>query len=346
MQYNTAVLVVDSNRYSSFPAFLPHTEVHHMMSRTIDDLEVFLSKKTVSTARFDALLELDDYLSQKDFQRSVETCREALQTAIALESVGLKSKAHLKLSSALWKVGDSEGCLKHAFKGLYLCEQTGDTAGIAQAYCTLGIAYGIVDNHATALDFFEKSAKIAGTLGERLLLAHVLSNIGSVHRSLSDFPSALDNLNRSLEIFRQLGDDGLQGVSNILEAMAGVMVSQGEFEGALARINEALNIDERTGNLRGKTVALHNLGIIYLKWGRHADAVTHLRSSLALSERIQFLAQKADTHLMLSRAYQTIGETQEALHHLSMYHEFGKEQKRQYLRKGQAMVDGPWTTAN
>jgi tetratricopeptide (TPR) repeat protein len=301
------------------------------MSRTIDDLEVFLSEKTVSTARFDALLELDDYLSQKDFQRSVETCREALRTAIVLESLDLMAKAHLKLSTALWKVGDTDGCLSHALKGLHLCEQTGHSAGAAQAYCTLGIAHGILDNHAPALDFFEKSAKIAGTLGERLLLAHVLGNIGSVYRSLSDFPSALDNLNRSLEIFRQLGDDGLQGVSNILEAMAGVMVSQGEFEGALAKINEALNIDERTGNLRGKTVALHNLGIIYLKWGRHADAVTHLRSSLALSERIQFLAQKADTHLMLSRAYQTIGETQEALHHLSMYHEFGKEQKRQRL---------------
>jgi len=309
-----------------------------VMTRTVNELEVMLGQEMSPVDRFNLLLELDGHAAKTEFQRSADLCREALQIAMTLSDEALEANALLRLSTALWKVGDVEESRMHALRGLELCERMGDRRGIALACGSLGIAHGILEDYAVALDFFERSARIAEELGAELILAHALGNIGSVHRSLQEYPAALRYLSRSLAIHQQLGDAGMQGVSNMLQAIAGVMVFQGEFDGAVTKLNEALSNDERSGNLRGKVVGLHNLGVTYLKWGRHGDAITHLNSSLALSERTHLLSQKPETHLMLSRAYQAIGETDEAVHHMNLYRQFGKEERRQRLNSVPTMT--------
>ncbi len=295
------------------------------------DLSV-LSDQGASTDRFKALMGLNESLSQSEFQCSVQICEEALQIAIALGCKVSEANAHLKLATALWKTGEPERCRKHAVKGLAICELTGDRLGIAQGNCTLGIVHGILGDYSNALDFFELSIREAKAIGNDVILAHALGNIGSIYFNMQDLTSAIDYFELSLEINRQLGNEGLQGVSNTLEAIAGVLVEQGDHNAALHKIEEAMAIDERIGNLRGKAVALHNLGLTYYKWGRHRLAIAHLTRSLTLSEDIHFVTQKTETHFALASVYRAIGNHCEADHHLNRYLDFGKMERRQRIR--------------
>jgi tetratricopeptide (TPR) repeat protein len=305
------------------------------LKRSFSELELIISSEGTSVARFEALLEFGELTSSDDLQRSTDILKDALQTAVALSDSGLEATARLKLATALWKVGDLEECRKQALKGLDLCKRNGDLLGMAHANSSLGIAHGILDDHAVALEFFEKSLKLAEKACNELMAAHALGNMGHIHWCLSDHMASLNCFSKALSIFQNFGDEGLQGVSNMLKSIAGVQVGRGEFEGAVRKLLEALDIDERTGNLRGKVVALHNLGITHMKWGKHGEATDHLHRSLELAERIFYLALRPETHLMLSRAYEAMGETRKALDHIEIYNEFGKETRRKQLR----MVD-------
>lgn len=283
-------------------------------------------------ARFEALLELGELTSSDKLQRCAHILKDALQIAVALTDSRLEATARLKLATALWKVGDLEECRKNALKGFDLCKQNGDMLGISQANCTLGIAHGILDDHALALEFFEESVKFATKGGDDLYAAHALGNMGRIHSCLSDDTAALHCFSKALGIFQNIGDDGLQGVSNMLMFIAGVHVQKGEFEVGIYKMTEASEIDERTGTLRNKVVALHNLGITHMKWGKHGEAIEYLHHALELAEQIFYLALRPETHLMLSRAYEATGETRKALDHIEIYNGFEKDTKRKQLR--------------
>ncbi len=283
--------------------------------------------------RFNALLELNKLTSKDDLQRSVSILKDALQTALTLADSELEASARNKLATALWKVGDLEESRRQALKARDICQRRDDMLGVAEAYTALGIVHGILDDHAVALEFFEKSQKLAEKAGHELLAAHALGNMGHIHGCLADQMASLNCFSKALSIFQNAGDDGLLGVANMLKAIAGVQVSRGEFEGAVRKVTEAMSIDERTGNLRGKVVALHNLGVTYMKWGKHGEATGHFHRSLELAERISYLALRPETHLMLSRAYEAMGETRKALHHIEIYNDFGKETRRKQLHE-------------
>jgi len=302
-----------------------------MMKRSVGELEQFLAHEGATVERYNALMALNDEVGKRESDRAAAICREAIELAEKLNSDELLAQAHVKLSTALWKLGDLELSQSHAKQGLDLGKKVGDRVVVSDAYCSLGIVHGILENHANALDFFEKGAKVAEEMDNEVLLAHLLGNIGNIYRSMGEYVTALKYFAKALAIDRELGEEGLQGVSNMLEAIAGVMVFQGEYEGAVKKIEEATLIDEKTGNMRGKVVGLHNLGITYHKWGRHAEAITYLTRSLALADSIHFHVQKPETHLHLSKVYEAVGEVEDAIHHLRKYQEFKKEEKRSRL---------------
>jgi tetratricopeptide (TPR) repeat protein len=309
------------------------------MKRTVSELEVVLASETDPLQRYHALMALNDQIGKGEFLRSSAICLEAVELAERLGNDSLQAAAHVKLSTVLWKLGELEKSQMHAQKGLEISKKTGDKLLVSEAYGSLGIVHGILEDHANALDYFEKAAKVAEEIGNDIIVAHMLGNMGNVYRGMTEYITALKYFAKALAIDRELGEDGLPGVSNMLEAIAGVMVFQGEYEGAVKKIEEAILIDEKTGNLRGKVVALHNLGITYHKWGRHAEAITYLVRSLALADSIHFHVQKPETHLSLSKVYEAVGEVEDAIHHLRKYQEFQKEAKRTRLNLAAVPVE-------
>ncbi|MCF8256877.1 MAG: tetratricopeptide repeat protein [Flavobacteriales bacterium] len=312
-----------------------------MNSSRISELEALLADEHRPLERVALLLELKDTLLGTDFKRSARLCREALTLAEALGDEPLLANCHCELARALWKTGDLVEAQTHYASSRALYAALGDDNGLAEVYCGLGIVHGSLDDHAHALEFFELGIAASKRAESDVSLAHNLGNMGHVYKGLGDRTTALRYYAKALAIDRELGNEGRQGVSNMLTAIAGVMVFQGEYEGAIVKLEEALVILEEMGNWRGMATTLSNMGITYFKMSDHAKAISLLDRALELAERIHFRVLLPDLHQNLADVYVAMGDEPKALKHLEHRNGYRIEEKRLHVHRNAGRIIGP-----
>lgn len=301
--------------------------------RTIAELEELLTLTEDRQERVKLLLELDRLVKGSDLLRSESIAREAVRLASDIDDPVLLAKTYDALANTLWKAGEFVESQEYYFKSLEIFKTLGDWKGMTNAYCGLGIVHGNLNDVANALEFFEKGVQTAEKAGDEVMLAHCLGNIGHVYAKIDDQITALKYFARALAIDRQLGDPGLQGVSNMLGAIAGVMVFQGEYDGAIAKLEESLVIDERIGNRRGIAVTLLNLGIAHRKAGKLAEGISYMQRALSYAGKIHFRSLMPQIHQQMAEVYEMIGDLEESLHHLKLYNEYEVTENRMRLQR-------------
>jgi len=301
--------------------------------RTIEELEVLLTTEIPPIQRIKTLLEIKNQLRGRDFDRGRALCAEAVQLAIEEQEPLLEADARRHLGTMLWRMGRNTEAQEELAASLKISQERSWHEGITHAYCVLGIVHGSIHDSANALVFFENALKAMAKWDDELMEAHILGNIGQVHFIVGDYPSALKYMAKSLAISRQLGPEGLSGVANMLSAIAGVLVEQGEYENALAHLHEGLRIDQETDDHRGTASKLLNLGITYFKAGEGVKALEYLNRSLELGRKIHYRATEHMVHEHLAEVYKSIGDHEKALEHMRMYHELMVEQQRTEVRR-------------
>jgi tetratricopeptide (TPR) repeat protein len=301
--------------------------------RTIEELEAQLSTEIPPLDRIKVLLELKNQLRGKDFDRGRALSAEAVQLASQEGEPLLEAGARRHLGTMLWRMGRNTEAQDELTKSLRIAQEHSWHEGLAHAYCVLGIVHGSLNDSANALVFFENALQALEHWGDEAMEAHVLGNIGQVHFSLGDYPTALRFMAKSLAISRELGQEGLYGVANMLTAIAGVLVEQGEFDKAIAHLEEGIRIDRETDDQRGTAVKLLNIGITSIKAGNMNQAFDYLNRSLELGKKIHYKATEHMVHEHLAEAYRSIGEHEKALEHMSLYHELMLDKQRAEVRK-------------
>jgi len=311
-----------------------------MRSAQFQELEGQLANEQRPRERAVLLLQLNKGLNGTDFSRAVQLCSEALSLAKGVDDDALLAQCHADLARALWKTGEMVKAQSHFEIALMLYAKLKDDAALASVYCSLGIVHGSLDDHANAMEFFEKGVELSERTGDDVMLAHNLGNLGHVHKGLNDCSTALRLYAKALAIDRELGEAGRQGVSNMLTAIAGVLVFQQEFEGAIEKLEESLSILEELGDMRGMATTLSNMGITYHEMGQFANAIAYLNRSLAIAEKVHYRVLIPDLHQNLADLYASIGDDAEALAHLEKRRAFGLEEKRlEVQRQAERIID-------
>lgn len=108
--------------------------------------------------------------------------------------------------------------------------------------------------------------------------AQSLINLGNIHSLQSDWDRASVCYEKSLSIFRVLGDS--LGVAQTLGNLANVYSRQGDWEKASERYQESLNIFGKLEDYYGEGQTLANLGILYVQQDNEEQAVSVWREAL------------------------------------------------------------------
>ena len=119
----------------------------------------------------------------------------------------------------------------------------------------------VVDNPRLALTVGEKLTEIARRLEYRRGEANGLLLTGFSHYMLSNHESALPLLMDAVKIFEAMGDE--EGLARALGNVAGVYVSLGDFEQAIAYGFRALKLIRKVGNKTMEAWNLHGIGTGY-----------------------------------------------------------------------------------
>ncbi|MGD2115332.1 MAG: tetratricopeptide repeat protein [Acidobacteriota bacterium] len=141
-------------------------------------------------------------------------------------------------------------------------------------------------------------------------LARVLQGLGTLLSNLGDNESAVGHLERSLELFRRLGDR--RGLASQLNNLGWVADEISDLERARELSEEALKVNRDLGDLRGQALALNNLGWAGLYGGDYETAHDRLERSLELRRRVGDRRGEAFALTNLAWAEQCLGRLDRA----------------------------------
>jgi len=181
----------------------------------------------------------------------------------------------------------------------------------ASTLVNIGEVYQNQANYPMALNQMEKALNIVEKLGDLNLKAVCLGNMSNIYIRQGDFPLALQKYGEALKISKQLGYFSNQ--ANCLNNIAFIHNSKGNYPEALKHFEEALHIMEQLGNLNGKATCLHNIGGIYRANGESHNALKNFEESLRLNDESGNLAGKSQCLNSIATIFLDEGKYPEAL---------------------------------
>jgi len=117
----------------------------------------------------------------------------------------------------------------------------------------------------------------------------------------------------------------------------------GQMQKALERLNEALQIEQKTGNQAGQAMTQNTMGRVYSDLGQQDKALELFNETLAIWQRLRITPAEANTLNNIGRAYNDLGRRDEALQSLNealaIWHERDSGQAGRMLSKRDMLHD-------
>lgn len=134
-----------------------------------------------------------------------------------------------------------------------------------------------------------------------------------IYESLDMFQDAMRCLERLLTISQENGDLSLN--STILNNIGWIYSTQGDYDEALRRYGESLQILEKLndGSVSGKATTLYNIGQINQVQGKFSEALKRYEEALLIAEQLNNLSDKSKCLSGIGSIYDVHGKPLKAL---------------------------------
>ena len=212
---------------------------------------------------------------------------------------------------------------------LPLCRAIGET----QLECTvlenIGNVYNNLDNHYMARQFYdqvlqrdpdaERLCSVTLSLGcVHLLIAIKHAKSGERETAETEYRQAELRVTEALTMTRQSEDRTLESIC--LCNLANVRLGLDETERAIELVENALEIAQQVGAQRLIGCYLVVRGEIQLRRNELPPAIASLEAGLTMLQERNLKLNIAETHQLLSEAYETQGDFSTALAHYKQFH--------------------------
>lgn len=145
---------------------------------------------------------------------------------------------------------------------------------------------------------------------EQGLIASLLNQLGLIHQSLGHWEEATTIYQKSLVLFKSLGDQS--GIAGTLHEIANIQYLQGELEEAEHLYDQSLKIEQAQGDEGGIARALHQLGTLEQHKGNLNEAERLYLQSLGIEQALGNKSSIARTLHQIASLRYIQGNLQEA----------------------------------
>ncbi|MEP7338470.1 MAG: CHAT domain-containing protein [Acidobacteriota bacterium] len=205
-------------------------------------------------------------------------------------------------------------------------EEVGAQRDLIYILSDLGTLYLYSEDYKQAKAFSEQCLKLAeilknssaetGAWPDEYGVASALSTLGMLSQREGNYSQAIDYLDRSLVLYRELDKGSLKFGSYIadnLAALGRIHKATGENNRALNYLNQALNISKKLSLRDIEASILNDLGVLYLEQEDYEKAESHLNQSLAIHQSRNNQTESARVLLNLGVSAQRRGDNELAL---------------------------------
>jgi CHAT domain-containing protein/Tfp pilus assembly protein PilF len=251
-----------------------------------------------------------------------ERNQQPARVADALRNSGIDARLQQRYSEALEDFRATRA----------IAEQIGDQSLIARAEGGIGAAAAQSGDYDTSLAAFNHARQIAESIGDRAQLGRVLANLGIVAQNQGDLAAAHDYIEQSLQIERaeKFPDSD---IATLFLNLGVIAANQGDNARALANYRDSLRLLGDSDSTQ-QAILLNDIAMIYRSQGQYAQTVDYAHRALALSERIGNREEIASAHGTLASASADQDRLLESLQSfkqsLAIYQDIGNKRDAAY----------------
>ncbi|WP_445245978.1 CHAT domain-containing tetratricopeptide repeat protein [Microcoleus sp. OTE_8_concoct_300] len=132
-----------------------------------------------------------------------------------------------------------------------------------------------------ALQYFQQALNGFQKIGDRLMEADTLNNIGIIYTNTSKFTEAINYLESSLNISKKVNDYIRQG--RALFNLGGVYLQQNNYQKALTIYQQVLDLSKATKSRDLEGMVLNNIGEVYRRTNQHKKTEKFYQTALAIA---------------------------------------------------------------
>ncbi len=228
-----------------------------------------------------------------------------------VEWSALKAEAYHYLSIAQTSIANYEEAAQSARAALSLFHQLGNKMMMASVLNNLGRIEYYRANYHKALDFYNDSLTLRRELNDKKGIGAALNNIGLVYYSIENHADALKCYEESLTIKRELDDK--KGMASTLNNIGMIHVLLGDYSKAIECYKQSLNLRDPATELRDITNIQLNIGEVYLSLGDYYRARQVFEESLKASRETNDKRLESIALRALGNVYQELKEHETAL---------------------------------
>lgn len=219
----------------------------------------------------------------------------------------LTEQGHLALGGSDPDYGEAIDRFNEA---LAIAIEDGDERAVAVAKRNLAKALKEAHDLPAAEQLLREARPLLESRGDLRELDDLLDDLGEVLLDRDRYQDALECLEDSLKLDRELGTVGSQGRTLLLLGRAHLQL--GDREPAGESFKEALEVYERAENDVGRSAALHELGSWYAEEGNLTEAIRCFRQGLSIDSRQEDRIGVVRANRSLAAVYRRRGDLSRA----------------------------------
>lgn len=227
------------------------------------------------------LSNIASYFDEKgDKQKALQMHLEALPVRRLAADESGEAQTLNSIGSIYAQLGARQKALEYYNESLAIRRRTDDRRGLAISLNNIGRIYDLLGQLEKARTFYEESLTFRRELGDREGEAITLTNIGITY-SEREPSKALIYYERSRALFLEIGlTEQLGGVIN---NMAEANLNRHLYVKGAALSREAIELNEKNGDISGQATALANLAYADRKLNRLDESVAGYQRALILA---------------------------------------------------------------
>ncbi|MBL7998022.1 MAG: tetratricopeptide repeat protein [Candidatus Kapabacteria bacterium] len=241
------------------------------------------------------------------------------------------------LGGLYWKMGDYESAIRYFQKSYMLKIQLGNELGAADTMSNIGGTQIYLKLYEDGLHSFYSALETYENLGNTHRVAMMHNHIGSVHVLLGNIEQGFAQLQQGLEIRKELND--MYGIASSYHNLAESYSIIQEHDKGIDYISKAIDV-RNTLNAHDRLPEHYTLlADILLKSHKYNEAIIACQEVLKYTPQMSSSEQEAKAHMLLSIAYEYLGDLSNAIIHLKKHQELNNRVfNRQAAMKYQTLL--------